>query len=64
MQFMQLRKKPEKKLRTSTGFEPVTSSHHQWLHSSVGRASHRYREVMGLDPVEVPNFFKASYAIA
>ena len=24
-QFMQLRKKPEKKIRTSTGFKPVTS---------------------------------------
>ena len=64
LQFMQLRKKPEKKWRTSTGFEPVTSSQHQWLHSSVGRAFHGYCEVMGSNPVEVPNFFKASHAIA
>ena len=28
-----------------------------WLHSSVGRASHRYREVTGSNPVEVLNFF-------
>ena len=33
-----------------------------WLHSSVGRASHRYREVTGSNPVEVLNifFFQAS----
>ena len=29
----------------------------QRLHSSVGRASHRYREVTGSNPVEVLNFF-------
>ena len=34
-----------------------TCSHCQWLHSSVGRASHRYREIMGSNPVEVLNFF-------
>ena len=34
-----------------------TYSQRQWLHSSVGRASHRYREVTGSYPVEVLNFF-------
>ena len=29
----------------------------QWFHSSVGRASHRYREVTGSNPVEVLIFF-------
>ena len=28
------------------------------------RALHRYREVMGPNPLEVLNFFQASYAIA
>ena len=28
-----------------------TCSQRQWLHSSVGRASHRYREVTGSSPV-------------
>ena len=32
----------------------------QWLHSSVGGAWHRYREVTGSNPVEVLNFFQAS----
>ena len=32
----------------------------QWFHSSVGRASHRYHEVTGSNPVEVLNFFQAS----
>ena len=37
----------------------------QWLYSSVGRTSHRYREVTGLNPVEVLFFFQAAlYAIA
>ena len=31
-----------------------------WLHSSVGRASHRYRKVMGSNPVEALIFFQAS----
>ena len=35
----------------------LTCSQRQWLHSSVGRASHRYREVTGLNPVEVLIFF-------
>ena len=35
----------------------LTCSQHQWLHSSVGRASHRYCEVTGLNPVEVLNCF-------
>ena len=38
----------------------LTRSQRQWLHSSVGRASHRYREVTGSSPVEVLNFFQAS----
>ena len=38
----------------------LTCSQRQWLHSSGGRASHRYREVTGLSPVEVLNFFQAS----
>ena len=38
----------------------LTCSQRQWLHSSVGRESHRYREVTGSDPVEVLNFFQAS----
>ena len=38
----------------------LTRSQRQWLHSSVGRASHRYREVTGSIPVEVLNFFQAS----
>ena len=35
----------------------LTWSQRQWLHSSVGKASHRYREVTGSNPVEVLNFF-------
>ena len=35
----------------------LTCSQHQWLHSSVSRASHRYHEVTGSNPVEVLNFF-------
>ena len=35
----------------------LTCSQRHWLHSSVGRASHRYREVTGSNPVEVLNFF-------
>ena len=38
----------------------LTCSQRQWLHISVGRASHRYREVTGSSPVEVLNFFQAS----
>ena len=38
----------------------LTRSQCPWLHSSVGRASHRYREVTGSSPVEVLNFFQAS----
>ena len=33
----------------------------QWLHSSVGRAPHRYREVTGSNPVEVLNFFFSGF---
>ena len=43
-----------------TGTYELTCSQRQWLHSSVGRASHRYREVTGSNPVEVLNFFQAS----
>ena len=42
----------------------LTCSQRQWLHSSVGRASHRYREVTGSSPVEVLNLFRLLYAIA
>ena len=38
----------------------LTCSQRQWLYSSVGRASHRYCEVTGSNPVEVLNFFQAS----
>ena len=38
----------------------LTCSQRQWLHSSVSRTSHRYREVTGSSPVEVLNFFQAS----
>ena len=38
----------------------LTCSQRQWLHRSVGTASHRYREVMASSPVEVLNFFQAS----
>ena len=38
----------------------LTCSQRQWLHSSVSRASHRYRGVMGSSHVEVLNFFQAS----
>ena len=41
----------------------LTCSQRQWLPSSVGRASHRYREVTGSSPVEVLNFFRLLYAI-
>ena len=33
----------------------LTCSQRQWLRSSVGRASHRYREVTGSNPVQVFN---------
>ena len=42
----------------------LTYCQRQWLHSSVGRASHRCREVTGSNPVEVLNFFRLLYAIA
>ena len=39
--------------------------HSQWLHGSVGRASHRYREVTDSNPVKVLNFFfRLLYTIA
>ena len=37
----------------------LTCLQRQWLHSSVGRASHRYREVTRSNAVEVLNFFQA-----
>ena len=39
----------------------LTFFQRQWLHSSVGRASHRYREVTGSNPVEVLNFFSGFF---
>ena len=39
----------------------LTCSQRHWLHSSVGRASHRYREVTGSNPVEVLNFFFSGF---
>ena len=39
----------------------LTCSQRQWLHSSVGRASHWYREVTGSSPVEVLNFFSGFF---
>ena len=38
----------------------LTCSQSQCLHSSVGRTSHRYRQVTGSNPVEVLDFFQAS----
>ena len=43
----------------------LTYSQRQWLHSSVGRTSHQYREVTGSNPVEFLNiFFRLLYEIA
>ena len=42
----------------------LTCSQREWLHSSVGGASHRYREVTDSNPVEVLHFFRLLYAIA
>ena len=39
----------------------LSCSQRQWLHNSVGRASHRYREVTGSNPVEVLNFFSGFF---
>ena len=39
----------------------LTCSKRLWLHSSVGRASHRYREVTGSNPVEVLIFFFSGF---
>ena len=44
-------------LTLGAGQLQLTCSQRQWLHSSVGRASHRYREVTGSNPVEVLKFF-------
>ena len=66
-QFMQLRKEAWKKFRTShiinTHFfhGNIWTHNWEWLHSSVGRASHRYREVTGSNPVEVLNFFSGFF---
>ena len=35
----------------------LTCSQREWFHSSVGGASHRYREVTDSNPVEVLHFF-------
>ena len=48
---------------TDVGSRSIVSSYvpvkemSQWFLSSVGRASHRYREVTDSNPVEVQNFF-------
>ena len=52
--------KPEK-VRTSTGFEPVTSRNRcdaltSGFIAQLVRASHRYREVTGSNPLEVLTF--------
>ena len=39
----------------------LTCSQRQWLHSSVGRASHWYCEVTGSNSVEVLNFFSGFF---
>ena len=39
----------------------LTCSQRQWLHSSVGRASHRYHEVTGSNPVEVLKIFFSGF---
>ena len=39
----------------------LTRSQRQWPHSSVGRASHRYREVTGSNPVQVLIFFSCFF---
>ena len=36
-------------------------SQRHWLHSSVGRASHRYRQVTGSNPIEVLNFYFSGF---
>ena len=41
-QFKQLERRSLKIIRASTGFKPMTSAPNVWLHSSVGRAWHRY----------------------
>ena len=42
----------------------LTCSQRQWLHSSVGRASHRYRKVTGSTPLKSWIFFTLPHAIA
>ena len=39
----------------------LTCSQRQWLHSSVGRAPHRYGEATGSNPVEVLIFFSGFF---
>ena len=39
----------------------LTCSQRQWLHSSVGRASHRYCKVTGSNPVKVLNVFFSGF---
>ena len=52
---------PVKEMSVNDIMNPqLTCSQRQWLHSSAGRASHRYREITGSNPVEVLNFFLAS----
>ena len=76
-QLMQLCKKPEKKFRTSMGFEPVTLRYQcnaltNWamklLMLGAGiiclfRESHQYREVTGSNPIEVLYFFLSGFLL-
>ena len=62
-----LRREARKFFRTSTGFEPATSRYRCDALTNVSgfiaqlvRASHRYREVAGSNPVEVLKNFQAS----
>ena len=74
--FMQLRKEAwKKKSGLQQGLNPwprdtgamlyqlsyEACSQRQWLHSSVGRASHQYRRVTGSNPVKVLNFFSGFF---
>ena len=53
---------PVKEMSVNDIMNPqLTCSQRQWLHSSAGRASHRYREITGSNPVEVLNFFSGFF---
>ena len=71
-QCNQLERRSLKKIWASTGCEPVTSANfggmlyqlsnegHVWLHSAVGRASHRYSQRSRVRIPLKPRFFQAS----